>query len=66
MKISLYLSLVFAVSLALAKAPNEEVTLWQLMTDSDEGLNDGIGYENEEGDEDTFGVEPTKHPYKVR
>ncbi|KAL9968904.1 hypothetical protein ACROYT_G021053 [Oculina patagonica] len=61
MKILIYLSLLFAVSLALAKAkvPDEEMKTWQFMTDSDEGHNDG-----EEGDEDAFGVEPTKHPYK--
>ena len=66
MNILFYLCLVFAVSLALAKIPDEEMKTRQFMTDSDEGHNNGVEYEGEESDEDAFGVEPTKHPYKVR
>lgn len=50
------------MGLAMAKFPNEEKKTWQKMT-GDDGSHKG-GVENE-NDEETFGVEPTKHPYKV-
>lgn len=76
MKILLRFCLLFTVSSALARAydskigqdeseiHDEEVKLWQFMTDDVEGHNDG--HEDGENNEDGFPLEPTKHPYKVR
>lgn len=59
MKILLCLSLVFVVRLALASefVYDEEMKRLQLMNDGNGG--------DQENDEEVFGIEPTKHPFKV-